>query len=100
MKKNSAFILMVQKEVQRSRRILVQMCLDAAMIAANEVFNMGPGRCEAFCSAFNATMDELARMTLEDGKDDKQLWHTKAVLDERLKAICGDKFQPWATRYQ
>ena len=104
MPKNNAFLSMVKYEVQKqvaaTRPILIQMCLDSAMIAANNVFQMGPGRCRAFCDAFNAAMNELSLMTVEDGKTDRELWHTKAKLDERLKEICGEHFQPWEERYK
>lgn len=72
-----------QKRLHASMDMLLQMCLDAAMIAANEVFNMGPSRVEAFCNAFSEDME-----------------YTKAKLDQRLKQICGDKFQPWEERYR
>lgn len=104
MGKNNAFLSMVKTEVQKqvaaTRPILIQMCLDSAMIAANNVFQMGPGRCKAFCDAFNDAMNELSLMTVEDGKEDKELWHTKAVLDNRLKEICGENFVPWEERYR
>ena len=48
--------------------ILMQMGQDAAMIAANEVLQLGPGRAEAFCRAYIAAMNDMARMTFEDQK--------------------------------
>lgn len=104
MPKNNAFLSMVAKEVDRQvsayRMLTIQMCLDAATIAANEVFNMGPTRAPEFVQAFNEAISSIAEMTIEDGKTDKELWFTKNKLDERLKKICGDNFRPWKERYQ
>lgn len=36
-------------------------------------------------------------MTVSDTPD---MEYTKAKLDQRLKQICGDKFQPWEERYK
>ena len=102
--KRSGYLQRVQNDVNRqlaeSRSIHTQMCLDAAMIAANEVFNMGPIRAKAFADAFSFALTEIATMTISDGKTDKELWFTKSKLDERLKQICGDNFQPWEERYK
>lgn len=102
--KRSGYLQRVRRDVDRqlseSRSIHTQMCLDAAMIAANEVFNMGPTRAKAFADAFSSALREIATMTVQDGKSDKQLWFTKAKLDERLKQICGESFQPWEERYR
>ena len=102
--KRSGYLQRLQSDVNRqlaeSRSVHTQMCLDAAMIAANEVFNMGPSRVEAFCAAFSATLSEIAAMTVSDGKTDRELWHTKDTIDRRLRQICGDHFQPWEERYK
>ena len=102
--KRSGYLHRIQRDVNRqlseSRSIHTQMCLDAAMIAANEVFNMGPSRAKTFADAFSSALKEIATMTVQDGKSDKQLWFTKAKLDERLKQICGENFQPWEERYR
>lgn len=39
-------------------------------------------------------------MTVADGKTDRELWHTKDTLDQRLRQICGENFQPWEERYR
>ena len=101
--KRSGYLQRVRQDVNRqlmeSRHIHTQMCLDAAMIAANSVFNMGPTRCLDFVQAFNQALSEIAQMTIEDGKEDKELWKTKDALDNELKRICGEHFEPWEVRY-
>ena len=89
----------VNKQILQSKKIYIQMCLDAAMIAANEVFNMGPTRCTEFANAFSDALNTIAKTTVDDAKSDKSLWYTKDKLDERLKKICGEHFVPWDQRY-
>lgn len=80
----------------RRTNTAVQMAKDAAMIAANEVFQMGPGRANAYSDAFDRAMVEIAKLTVGDTPD---MEYTKAKVDERLKAICGEGFQQWEERY-
>lgn len=99
--KRSGYLQRVRKDVNRqlaeSRSVHTQMCLDAAVIAANEVFNMGPSRAPAFSAAFSQALVEIAEMTVSDTPD---MEYTKTKLDQRLKQICGDNFQPWEERYR
>ena len=81
----------------RRTNTAVQMAKDAAMIAANEALQMGPGRAEAFSNAFDLALVEIAKLTVGDTPD---MEYTTAKVDQRLEAICGDKFQPWDERYQ
>ena len=75
--------------------MLMQMGQDAAMIAAHEVLQLGPGRSEAFRTAYIEAMNGMARMVCEDQQDD-----AKAKIDEQIRAIVGDDlFKPWEERY-
>lgn len=100
MARRNAYLASVQAGIAASRHIHTQMCMDAAMIAANEVFNMGPTRCKDFADAFSEALCSIAETTVEDAKSDKQLWYTKQKLDERIRQICGDHFLPWEERYK
>lgn len=77
----------------------VQMCGDAATIAANEALHMGPGRVEEFQRAYQSALDGMSSLLLEDQKDDAEYEYTKAKVDQRLKEICGEHFEPWEKRY-
>lgn len=99
MARRNAYLASVQAGIAASRHIHTQMCLDAAMIAANEVFNMGPTRCTEFANAFSDALNTIAKTTVDDAKSDKSLWYTKDKLDERMKKICGEHFVPWDQRY-
>ena len=101
MPKNKGTAAVIQREVQRivAQRTIerVQMCKDAAMIAANEALGMGEGRCVAFSTAFDKALNEIVHTCLEDTPD---IEYTKEVIDRQLKAICGENFQPWESRYR
>ena len=87
-------------EFQRKTDILLQIGLDAAMIAAHEVFKLGPGRAEKFRNEYVDTVNEIAKLLSDDGKDDRDLVYAKTVVDRRLHDIVGDKlFDDWDTRY-
>lgn len=80
--------------------VLKQMCIDSAFMAAADVFQMGPGRCESFGKAMMGYLQEMSLMMSADSKDDPELTYTCAKVDQRLKKICGDKFDPWDVRYK
>jgi hypothetical protein len=77
-----------------------QLGLDAAMIAANEVLGLGAGRAAKFRSVYIKTINEMAAMLAEDGKDDPELEWSIATIDKRLQSIMGDNFKPWDERYR
>ena len=77
----------------------LQLAQDAAMIAANEVLQMGPGRAKEFAMAFTEAVNDIGTMMFEDQMDDPEFVYTKARVDRRLKEICGENFVPWEERY-
>lgn len=87
-------------EFHRKMDILLQMCCDSALIAANDVFGAGPVRAKRFQDVFQRTVNEIAKMTVDGAKDDEEIVYVKDKLDQRLKQICGDEFRPWEERYQ
>lgn len=84
----------------RKMDMLMQMGQDAAMIAAHDVLQLGPGRARDFCVAYIEAMNSMARMVVDDQKDDKEFVYAKAKIDEQIAAIVGpENFQTWETRY-
>ena len=77
----------------------LQIAQDAAMIAANEVLQMGPKRAPDFAAVMRDTVNEIAGVMLKDQKDDEKFAYTRGVIDRRLKKICGENFVPWEERY-
>lgn len=70
------------------------------MIAAHEVLQLGPGRAKDFCVAYISAMNDMARMVVDDQKDDRDFVYAKAKIDQQIEAIVGsENFQPWENRY-
>ena len=84
----------------KSMDMLLQMSQDAAMIAAHDVLQLGPGRAEAFCIAYREAINDMARRVVDDQMDDPEFVYAKAKIDEQIRAIVGpEKFAPWEERY-
>lgn len=84
----------------RKMDTLMQMGQDAAMIAAHDVLQLGPGRARDFCVAYIEAMNSMARMVVDDQKDDKEFVYAKSKIDEKILSIVGpDNFKPWEERY-
>lgn len=77
----------------------IQMGMDAGVLAVNEVFGAGEKRAAEFCQVYNRIVNEIAEMTDEDARGDKEIAYTKAKVDQGLKRILGDRFHPWEERY-
>lgn len=77
----------------------LQFAQDAAMIAANEVLQMGPKRAPEFANKMREVVNEIADVMLADQKDDEKFAYTRGVVDRRMKKICGENFVPWEERY-
>lgn len=86
----------VDKAVRERVLIHTQMCLDAASMAANDVFNMGPSRAPQFAAAFSRYIQEIAHTADEDTPDLEYTW---ATMDKRLAQIYGEHFVPAKERY-
>ena len=107
MKKNGYLQRMERKNEGKYRQaflgkmdMLQQMCVDAAFLAAADVFEMGPGRCGKFGTAMMDYLHEMARLMVEDARDDPGMEYARETVDRRLRKICGEKFEPWEVRYK
>lgn len=75
---------------------------DGAIMAAHEVFQMGPGRSAAFREAYNRSVETLAHLFLDDFKEtkDKQIDYAKGTRDDLIKKIVGEEnFVPFDLSY-
>lgn len=89
-----------QIRFHKSMDMLLQMGQDAAMIAAHDVLQLGPGRAEAFCVAYREAINDMARRVVDDQMDDPEFVYAKAKIDEQIRTIVGpEKFVPWEERY-
>lgn len=91
-----------RKIIADQTRARLAMGFDAAILAAHEVFGMGPGRSAAFADAYNKAMEQLADMFIADCDEnhDEQLAYAKAQRDEAIRRIVGDdNFVPFDLYY-
>lgn len=88
-----------QNELRLTRLFAMQFCADAAAIAANKVFHRRGDIIVEFLTEMMLEADRIAKITLKDAKDDKQIDYTKGTVDNELKRILGDKAQTWEERY-
>lgn len=78
---------------------LLQQVMDAAFMAANDVFHMGPGRCVEFGNTTLRYMREIAELINSDFDEDPDLVYSREKIDQKLHKICGENFEPWEVRY-
>lgn len=103
--KNSVIVLadrMARNIIAEQTRARIMLGFDAALIAAHEVLQMGPGRAAAFATAYNEAMETLAGLYISDCDDngDKSLVYAKAKRDELIRSIVGpDNFVPFDLAY-
>ena len=106
MAKKNMMLLMAQemcrKLVAEQTKTRLALGCDAAVIAANRVFHMGPGRAAAFAQAYNEAMEELATLFLDDARENKDagIDYAKGKRDEVIRRIVGEEdFVPFDRFY-
>lgn len=78
-------------------KITIQICEDAALMAANDVFHCGPKRADPFCLSYKNYVAEILKLI---GDDTDDIEYSKAVVDRRLTSIVGaGKLREWDVRY-
>lgn len=93
---------MARAIIAEQTRARVALGLDAALIAAHEVFQMGPGRAQAFADAYGQAMEQLAELYVSDCDEnrDKRLDYAKGTRDALILKIVGpENFVPFDKVY-
>ena len=108
-KKNTLGPIIEQLARARTKELVAEqtkarLCLgmDAAILAAHEVFGLGSGRAAAFRDAYVSSMEELAELFIQDADQhgDDRLEYAKAKRDEAIRRIVGDElFVPFEQAY-
>lgn len=81
-------------------KMATQQCSDAALMAADDTFDVNEYSAEKFHVAHMRYMNEISHMAVVEDKDDDEMVWTKATVDRRLLQIVGkDNFTPWDERY-
>lgn len=79
---------------------LLQAGCDAFMLAAADVFQMGPGRARAAMIAYREYVVSIMDALIEDSRGDDELTYFWADLDRRIEQIVGtENFTPHEERY-
>lgn len=92
----------VRRLVSEQTRARLALGFDAAIIAAHNVFGMGPGRSAAFANAYNDAMEQLAELYVSDCDEnhDKRIDYAKGKRDEIIRKIVGEQnFVPFDRTY-
>lgn len=106
MSKPSAVVRMAQamarETIANQTRARLSIAFDAALIAAHEVLQLGPGRAAAFAQAYGDAMEELASLYIDDCEQnkDKRLDYAKGTRDRIIREIVGEaNFVPFDQSY-
>ena len=87
-------------ELIYQRHFARQFVLDAAVLAAHDVFGAGEKRMYDFYASMHEWLQKISEMILEDAQDDKEIVYSKDKLDEALKPLLGQNFRPYDERYR
>ena len=93
---------MCRQLVAEQTRTRLALGFDAAILAAHQVFGMGPGRAAAFANAYHEAMEQLAGLYLDDAGDNKDpgIDYAKGTRDELIRRIVGEEnFVPFDAFY-
>lgn len=78
----------------------LQQSCDAALMAADDVFDVNAYSAEKFLNAHISNVNKIAHMAVVEDEDDPDMWWTKDTVDRRLRSIVGEEnFVPWDERY-
>lgn len=80
--------------------LCLQQSADAAMMAADDVFDVNAYSAEKFHVAMVGYVNQISQLVIDDSKIDPDLVYTKTDLDRRLMQIVGEEnFLAWDERY-
>lgn len=90
-----------RKRIENEHLILMQgMAVDAALLAAHEVFGLGPGRAKKFYDTVRDELTDIFMMIMEDKKTDRELNYTFSVINRKIQQIMGDDYIDEKKRYE
>lgn len=93
-----------QLEIERAdnrRKLMMgmQMADDAALMAADDVFDVNEYSAERFHERHVYYVNKMSHMAVVEDRDDPNMEWTKDTIDRRLRQIVGEKnFVPWDER--
>lgn len=79
----------------------LQQSADAALMAADDTFDVNEYSAEKFHVAHIDYMNKISHMAVVEDAEDPEMEWTKATVDRRLLQIVGkENFAPWDERYK
>lgn len=91
----------IHLDYQKMSKIGRQMSEDAAIFAIDDVFDVNEYSANRFRGQHRYYLGEIARMAVEEDKDDPDMEWTKDTVDRKLLQIVGKKnFVPWDERME
>ena len=98
--KYEAKLALAEANFRRMLEMALQQSSDAALMAADDVFDVNAYSAEKFHKAHIDNVNGIAKLTCEDSESDTDIVYTKTDIDRRLLQIVGeDNFVPWEERY-
>ena len=96
----AAKLAIAEANFDRMLKMALQQCSDAALMAADDTFDVNAYSAEKFNKAHIEYMNKISNMAVNEDEDPELVW-TKATVDRRLLQIVGeDNFVPWDERYK
>ena len=93
-------LAIAESNFSRMVDMAMQHSADAALMAADDTFDVNAYSAEKFHTAHVKYANEMAELTIKDAKVDPDIVYTKEDIDRRLLQIVGaDNFVPWDERY-
>lgn len=90
----------IHLDYQRMSKIGRQMSEDAAIFAIDDVFDVNEYSANKFLGQHRYYLCEIARMAIDEDRDDPDMEWTKSAVDrKRLQIVGKDNFEPWDERY-
>lgn len=95
--------LLEVERVNNRRKLLLgmQMADDAALMAADDTFDVNEYSAEKFHERYVYYVNKMSHMAVVEDAEDPDMEWTKATIDRRLLQIVGEKnFVPWDERME
>lgn len=100
-KKFARLLAEAHANYQRMLKMGMQQARDAALMAADDVFDVNEYSAMKFHDQHIFYVNKISHMAVVEDKDDPNMEWTKDTIDRRLRQIVGkDNFVPWDERME
>lgn len=100
-RKYEALLLQAKADYLRMLDMALQQSSDAALMAADDTFDVNAYSAKKFHDAHIMYMNKISHMAVVEDKDDPEMEWTRDTVDRRVLQIVGEEnFIPWDERYK